>query len=269
MAEIHYLKHGWGDPGFWTGMLLIRGKKTSFLLDTAVNGAVEETLEPYFKKHHIEWRSVSHIINTHFHSDHVECNALIQNLSGAETAIHHAGAENLRKTGSPVNIELKDGDIIAQDDLSLRIIHTPGHSADSICILEEDTGTLFSGDSIQGKGSENIGFALYDDHAAYRESLQKLRRLCRKGDIRRLITGHPERPLNGIAEQGELLSFLDISLQTADDYMRIAEEFLQLNPDSGEDCLQQFLLGKLGCRTGSKWNHLALIVSRALLNMFP
>ncbi len=267
MVQTHYLKHIWHGPNFWTGMMLLRKGNTAFLLDTAVGGAVEHTLEPFFRAQGLEWKALARIINTHSHGDHAECNAQLKALSGAEISIHSAGAENLRAQGHPADSLLNDGDVISQDGLSVRIIHTPGHSADSICILEETTGTLFTGDSVQGQGSRNIGFALYDDHGAYRQSLLKLRSLCADGTIRRMVMGHPERPAEGVAEQGELLPFLDLSLKTAEDDLRTAEKFLRHMPEGDDIQLQEYLLREWNCRPESEWNWLALTVSRALLRV--
>jgi glyoxylase-like metal-dependent hydrolase (beta-lactamase superfamily II) len=43
---------------------------------------------------------------------------------------------------------LEGGEVFAFDDFNLEVIHTPGHSRGSICLLNRDDGTLFSGDSL-------------------------------------------------------------------------------------------------------------------------
>jgi glyoxylase-like metal-dependent hydrolase (beta-lactamase superfamily II) len=43
---------------------------------------------------------------------------------------------------------LRDGDTIDLGDRSLRVVHTPGHTVDSICLLDEHQHTLYSGDTI-------------------------------------------------------------------------------------------------------------------------
>ena len=40
------------------------------------------------------------------------------------------------------------GDVVELGGRSLRVIHTPGHSADSICLLDDRSGVLFGGDTI-------------------------------------------------------------------------------------------------------------------------
>ncbi|MEP7764765.1 MBL fold metallo-hydrolase [Sanguibacter sp. 25GB23B1] len=85
---------------------------------------------------------------------------------------------------------LADGDTIDLGDRTLRVIHTPGHSPDSISLLEEDTGILLAGDTIIG-----AGFWLHHDGAdlaAFAQSTAHLAGLR----LRRILTAH-----NLLAEQ--------------------------------------------------------------------
>jgi glyoxylase-like metal-dependent hydrolase (beta-lactamase superfamily II) len=47
-----------------------------------------------------------------------------------------------------VDRELEDGDTLDMDGETLKILHTPGHTAGSICILSEKSKVVFSGDTI-------------------------------------------------------------------------------------------------------------------------
>ena len=86
--------------------------------------------------------TLAYIINTHDHYDHTGGNSRLARDTGASIAAH----ENAR---SQYDRALRDGDILKLGSLDLRIIHTPGHTRDSICILvgkELITGdTLFVG----------------------------------------------------------------------------------------------------------------------------
>jgi glyoxylase-like metal-dependent hydrolase (beta-lactamase superfamily II) len=67
---------------------------------------------------------------------------------------------------------LKDGDVVSVDDVQLTVLHTPGHSADSLCFL--GPGVVFSGDTLMRR---KIGVALPGlfsghDHHQLRESIQ-------------------------------------------------------------------------------------------------
>lgn len=43
---------------------------------------------------------------------------------------------------------LEDGEVLDLGGRSLRVLHTPGHSPDSICLVDEDAGLLFGGDTL-------------------------------------------------------------------------------------------------------------------------
>lgn len=103
--------------------------------------------------------SLQYIINTHGHFDHVGANKKLKEVTGAEILIHSkdapmlsklsvtAAAFGLRAENSPgPDREVSDGDIISFGKVTLKVIHTPGHTPGGISIL---TGNhLFSGDTL-------------------------------------------------------------------------------------------------------------------------
>ena len=103
---------------------------------------------------------VTHIINTHGHSDHTAGNGAIKTATGAKLLIHQQDAKKLgrivHKTfsrilggkGSPVpDVLLNDNDLIQiSADLNLRVIHTPGHTPGSMCLFTD--GHIFTGDTL-------------------------------------------------------------------------------------------------------------------------
>jgi endoribonuclease LACTB2 len=64
---------------------------------------------------------------------------------------------------------LSDGQVLTGEGVTLRIIHTPGHTVDSICIYLPEDGALFTADSVIGHGT-----AVFEDLAVYLNSLQTL-----------------------------------------------------------------------------------------------
>ena len=61
----------------------------------------------------------------------------------------------------------EDGDTLDLGKRSLRVIHTPGHTSDSACFLDESTGALFTGDTV------NSGLILVDDPTASLEDFAR------------------------------------------------------------------------------------------------
>ncbi|HNC09699.1 MAG TPA: MBL fold metallo-hydrolase [Anaerolineales bacterium] len=76
---------------------------------------------------------ITHIIETHLHADHVSGNSDLAARTGAQIYVHEAsGAEFPHQ---PV----KDGDVLELGNLRLKILHTPGHTPESITLLVTDT----------------------------------------------------------------------------------------------------------------------------------
>jgi hydroxyacylglutathione hydrolase len=98
------------------------------------------------------------IVSTHGHWDHIGDNAAVVAHTGAEIAVHPLDAIRLtdpQPSFAPFEIvpsvpavELAEGGVIRFGEIRLRILHTPGHTEGSVCLLAEDDGLLFSGDTL-------------------------------------------------------------------------------------------------------------------------
>jgi len=102
---------------------------------------------------------VTHIINTHGHSDHTAGNDAIKAHTGAKLLIHAKDAGRLGKVlhstfsriiggkGSPeADVLLQDNDVIQIGAVRLKVLHTPGHTAGGICLYS--AGHIFTGDTL-------------------------------------------------------------------------------------------------------------------------
>jgi hydroxyacylglutathione hydrolase len=103
------------------------------------------------------------IVSTHGHWDHVGDNAAVAEHTGADIAVHPADRHMLEHP-SPVfpppfevppsvpAVELAEGGEVRFGALRLRVLHTPGHTPGSVCLLDEDEGVLYSGDTLFAQG---------------------------------------------------------------------------------------------------------------------
>ena len=80
------------------------------------------------------------VANTHDHIDHVLGNDELKLLFGAKTVAHR-----LSKTTTDVRVD--ENDVIRVGSVSVKVFYTPGHSADSICLLADDK-KLLTGDTL-------------------------------------------------------------------------------------------------------------------------
>jgi glyoxylase-like metal-dependent hydrolase (beta-lactamase superfamily II) len=117
---------------------------------------------------------VEQVVLTHGHSDH---SALLPRVRDAFHPKVLAFSPNI----PGVDEVLRDGDRIKMGDEDFEVIHTPGHSSDSICLYNQTQGVLFAGDTpvklISPDSTYEIGFLL------------ALEKLCAR-DVRTIYFGH-------------------------------------------------------------------------------
>ena len=117
---------------------------------------------------------IKSIVNTHGHSDHISGDASFQSKYSVPICIHKYDAatiEGLVKGKFPPNVLLEDGSLIEFGDESLKVMHTPGHTPGSICLLGERL--VFTGDTLFAGGIGRTDFPGGTD-SDMRLSLQKL-----------------------------------------------------------------------------------------------
>lgn len=107
------------------------------LIDPGVDGAVLAGLDGLNKG--IGKRAVEQVILTHEHSDHTA------GLPEVIRAFHPAVLGWKRIPG--VTDTVHDGEWVRVGDHDAQILHTPGHSDDSICVYVPSVGALFTGDT--------------------------------------------------------------------------------------------------------------------------
>jgi len=82
---------------------------------------------------------LKYVINTHQHFDHTAGNEGLRSSFSAKIIAHKLS--RIRK-----DIAVDDGDFVRLGNISIKVIHTPGHTPDSICLLVDNK--LLTGDTI-------------------------------------------------------------------------------------------------------------------------
>ena len=116
---------------------------------------------------------ITHVIDTHVHADHFSGGRALAEKTGAQYCLHESNGSRVKYAFEP----LKDGQRIEVGNVWVDVLHTPGHTPDSICLLVTDkrrtetpwfvlTGdTLFVGSAgrpdLAGKETEMAG-QIYD-----------------------------------------------------------------------------------------------------------
>jgi glyoxylase-like metal-dependent hydrolase (beta-lactamase superfamily II) len=117
-------------------------------------------------------------ILTHRHLDHAEAGPRIAELTRA--AVRAVG---------PGHDGLDDGDVVRVGGLELRVVATPGHTADSISFaLPADHG-LLTGDTVLGRGTTVVAHP-DGELAAYLDSLERIAALTGDGEVTAILPGH-------------------------------------------------------------------------------
>lgn len=113
----------------------------------------------------IQGESVKYILMTHGHMDHIGALEEVQDATHAPVGIHEQEARALRRKP---DFFLQDGQVLTFGDVSLKALHTPGHSPGAVCFLTGNV--LFSGDTIFPNGPGNTAIPRAD----YQEILRSI-----------------------------------------------------------------------------------------------
>jgi glyoxylase-like metal-dependent hydrolase (beta-lactamase superfamily II) len=99
-------------------------------------------------------REVLAVICTHGHARHVMAAFDVANRDEAPVALHNADRLSWREAhqGNEPDIQMEDGGIFEVSDVTLEVIHAPGHSPGSVCLYCEELGVLFAGDVLGVNG---------------------------------------------------------------------------------------------------------------------
>ena len=175
-------------------LTLILGDKFNFIVDPGLGA---HTLEPM-----LQYANENHprpfiIINTHYHWDHTWANSCVKDSiiiahskCGEIISINwdeaiEQNASYLVGSVEKVLPNLTFSDALAFPEEGIMLIHTPGHSPDSISVIDTRDGIINMGDNI-GDTLEAIVPYLECEKHVYRESLNR----CKETGCHTIVSGH-------------------------------------------------------------------------------
>ncbi|MFN6406326.1 MAG: MBL fold metallo-hydrolase [Limnohabitans sp.] len=149
------------------------------------------------------WRAaggqIRMIVCTHSHPDHSPGAAPLQALCSHKPPILGLASQPTARANSRFSPDraLADGEKLVlqgtgvDGDIThtLRVVHTPGHAANHLCLVLEEDGLLFSGDHVLNGSTTVIDPP--DGHMGdYLDSLDKLAAACEAGGIEFILPAH-------------------------------------------------------------------------------
>jgi glyoxylase-like metal-dependent hydrolase (beta-lactamase superfamily II) len=207
------------EQAFYTGpqapnVFLVRDENEGALVDSGFGDEKSVTARVEFLKEHTGVR-VKYIVLTHHHFDHTSGADQLREATGAQVTLHPQEAKFMREwdSNAPQDIEIpedmkemrekvetfrkqsadtevdvlmNDGDEFTVGDLTLRVVHTPGHTLGSICVYIPQERALFTGDTALGLGTVAISPPPHGDMGLYLQSLERLKTL----DSTVMLPGH-------------------------------------------------------------------------------
>lgn len=78
--------------------------------------------------------TITHVVDTHVHADHYSGGRALANAVGAPYGLHESNQTAVKYPIEP----LRDGHVLEVGNVSIKVLHTPGHTSDSICLLVTD-----------------------------------------------------------------------------------------------------------------------------------
>lgn len=186
--------HQVGGIAYDANIYLVIAEKV-ILIDTGTGFYISDTMRKIRK---ITDKKIEKIILTHKHYDHTGGAYKIKEETGAEIFIKEedsfplltgesisTGAKAFGGELKPLKLSLLN-EFIEIGEEKLNVIHTPGHSQGSICLYEEQSKTLFSGDTIFADGGIGRWDLVGGNYDALVNSIKNLAKL----NVVNLYPGH-------------------------------------------------------------------------------
>jgi len=233
---------------YFVSSVLIAGDRLT-LIDAGRVESPDTSIYPFIKSMERDPDEIDLVVLTHAHWDHCAGVDQIRRDTGCEVAVHKNGESYLKDPETVArelrgrfpgvqlgnmadfsaiepDILLTDGSSINLDGRELKVVHTPGHSACSCCIVETDLGLYIAGDSIQGCGEGRP--LIFHDVKDYLASMERL-----LGEpVESIVNGHPFPPYGRAVLRGrECDRHIEESIEAEEQLMSVVLGVLEESSD--------------------------------------
>ena len=214
---VSLLKVPFNDGSYDTGVYLVQSCGQTALIDSGECAAtVDSCILPALHAAGVD--AIDWLLCSHTHGDHAGGHERLREALGCHAAVYE---------GDTVHFPIRPDRILRDGESpvpGLKLIATPGHMPGAVSYLHEESGTLITGDSFQGFGTDGVGLALIEDPAAYRASVSRILALRPP----RMACGHGFAPCDFIIEGPmRVHAFLQCCLDTLARY----KTFVAQHPD--------------------------------------
>lgn len=197
------------NPGWDLNVYLIMGRKYNYIIDTGLGSLSIEPIKEYLKNDN---KKII-VINTHYHWDHIWGNGslkycIIVSHKLCREMIQTKWEEMIQKNKQYCygEVEIYLPNLVFEKELcfaedKIKLFHTPGHTLDSISVLDEEEDVLLVGDNV-GDSIDDIIPSIYCEKDIYISTMRKYEEI----DFDTCISGH-----NTILEKeviGKILSMM-------------------------------------------------------------
>ena len=155
---------------------------------------------------------LKYVLLTHHHPDHLGDSYELRSAAGGLLVAH--GASDVKK-----DLAVVDGDVLNVGSIRLKVIHTPGHTPDSICILAD--GKLMTGDTLFVGECGRTDLPGGDPSEMYDSLFHKIARLDDKTEV---YPGHDYGPTPSSTLGEEMKTNYTLKERTLEEFVKFMAE---------------------------------------------
>ncbi|MBN2151166.1 MAG: MBL fold metallo-hydrolase [Candidatus Lokiarchaeota archaeon] len=220
--------------------------------EVAIIDPVLEELDRYMSLLQERGLVLTHVLETHTHADHISGAAALKDRTGAVLVMHEKAPARCADTSARVI----EGDTVSAAGIELQVLHTPGHTKDSVSYIVAavpagpanpgQPGMAFTGDALflddGGAGRDDLPGGDPGDHY---DSLQKIARL--EGSLV-VYPAHDYRNRQPSSLRQQLVTNPHLKPRTRDEFIDYITE-LKLGP---ADWMKDVLAANYACSIDPK-----------------